>query len=92
MLQRARVIPEIQVAQYGQVPVRIVEIRELRQRRLITSARLRKLSLAPLHQAKLVVGGEVMWIQFQRLAKAGLSVVQVADAGICNAEVDVRCR
>ena len=57
MLQRARGIPEIQVAQNGKVPVRIMKVGGLCQRRLITRARFRKLSLAPLHQTELVVGG-----------------------------------
>src|SRR5262249_13834989 len=50
MLQRARVIPDIQVAQDGKVLVRIMKISKLYQRCLITSARLPELSLLPLHQ------------------------------------------
>src|SRR5262249_24784770 len=56
MLERARGIPEIQVAQNPKVPVRVMKIGELCQRRLITCARLLKLSLAPLHQTEFVVG------------------------------------
>ena len=90
MLQRARGIPEIQVAQDGKVPVRIMKVGELRQGRLITGARLRKLPLAPLHQTELVVGCGMFWTQFQRLLQAGLSVVQVAGPRVRDAEIDVR--
>ena len=74
------------------VPVRILEVGGLCQGRLITGARLRKLSLAPLHHTEFVVGGGLFWIRFQRLVQAGLGAVQVAGARVCNAEIDVRCR
>src|SRR4030095_11201341 len=48
LLHLSRVIPETQVAQNRKVPVRILEVGGLCQVRLITGARLRKLSLAPL--------------------------------------------
>src|SRR5205823_14216322 len=62
MLQRAWVVPEIQVAQNGKVLVRIMKIGKLCERRLITSARLCELSLASLHQTELVVCGGMVWI------------------------------
>src|SRR5438067_5723754 len=92
MLQRARVIPEIQVAQNGKVLVRIMKIGKLCERRLITSARLRELSLAPLHQTELVVCGGVLWIGFQRVAQTGFGAVQISSALVRNAEINVGCR
>src|SRR5260370_29005125 len=86
------VIPEIQVAQNRKIPVRILEVGGLCQGRLITRARFCKLSLAPLHHTEFVIGDRLFWIRFQRLVQAGLGAVQVAGAGVCNAEIDVRCR
>src|SRR6266849_2501819 len=92
MLHRALVIPEIQVAQNRKIPVRILEVGGLCQGRLITRARVRKLSLAPLHHTEFVIGDRLFWIRFQRLVQAGLGAVQVAGARVCNAEIDVRRR
>src|SRR5262249_15694825 len=92
VLQSAFVIPKVQVAQNRKILVRIVKVGELRKGRLITSARLRKFSFASLHQAELVVGGGVVWIQFQRPFQASFGVVQVAGVRVCDPEIDVRCR
>ena len=92
MLHRAHIIPEIQIAQNCEVPVRILEVRRLCQGRLITRARLHKLSLAPLHHTEFVMCHRLFWIRFQRLVQAGLGAVQVAGTRVCNAEIDVRCR
>src|SRR6185437_13761469 len=92
MFQRARVVPEVQVAQNGKIPVRVVKVGKLCQCRFVTRARLLKFSLAPLHQAELVVCGGVVWIQFHCLAQAGLGAVQIPSASVCNTEIDVRCR
>src|SRR5438046_4453015 len=59
MLQRAGVIAEIQVAQNGKVPVRILEVSGLCEGRLITRARFCKLSLAALHHTEFVIGGRL---------------------------------
>ena len=72
--------------------MRVLEVGGLCQGRLITLARLRKLSLAPLHHTEFVIGDRLFWIRFQRLVQAGLGAVQVAGARVCNAEIDVRCR
>src|SRR5947207_14674970 len=92
MLQRAGVIAEIQVAQNGKVPVRILEVSGLWEGRLITRARLRKLSLAALHDTEFVIGGRLFWIRLQRLVQAGLRAVQVAGARVGQPEIRVRCR
>src|SRR5216684_5202620 len=92
MLHRARVIPEIQVAQNRKILVRILEVGGLCQGRLITRARFRKLSLAPLHHTEFVIGDRLFRIRFQRLVQADLGAVQVAGSRVCNAEIDVRCR
>src|SRR6266566_5137691 len=56
MLHRAFVIPEIHVAQNRKISVRMLEVGGLCQGRLITRARFRKLSLAPLHHTEFVIG------------------------------------
>src|SRR5262245_15133058 len=51
LLQRARVISEVQIAHNAKVPVRIWEIRRLRERLLITGARFRKIFPAAVQQS-----------------------------------------
>jgi len=60
--------------------VRKVIIGELCQGRLITSARFRKLLLAPGTRPELVVGGGVAADSFQCLFRLAAAAVQVAGA------------
>src|SRR5688572_29273921 len=59
VLEGARVIAEIYIAKNRKISVRILEVGGLRKCRLITGARLRKLFLAPLQHAELVVSHRV---------------------------------
>src|SRR5690606_28103354 len=72
MLQRARGVAQVQVAENGEIPVRVVKVGELRQGRLVARPRAREVSLAPLYQPELVVGDRVVRIRFERPLQARL--------------------
>src|SRR5262245_13073196 len=57
VLQGTLGIPEVQVAENGEVFVRIMKLGGLCKGSFVTGARFRKLLLAPLHHTEFVVGG-----------------------------------
>src|SRR5262245_16179320 len=54
MLQRAVAIAEVEVAEDGEIPMRVMKVGKRREGRFVAGARLRELSLATLHQPELV--------------------------------------
>jgi hypothetical protein len=93
MLKRARGIPEIQVAEDREVPVREMKVRELGQRRLVAGARIGELPLRRSTKPSSLYGGRGVADSdssaLRRLASAWSKSPVRAYA---NAEIEVRRR